>query len=84
VNVNKVGGTSPVVTIKGYVFNRNIKTRFEIFRYIIDTSVENHLELNEPIGFNLSPTDVLYFVADTNTNNTVASIRFSLNEYQRN
>lgn len=84
INVNKIaGGSSPRVTIKGYVFNRNITTRFEIFRETIDTGVENFIDIVEPIGFNLSPTDVLYWVADTDTNGTVVNLRFSLNEYQR-
>lgn len=84
INVNKLsGGGSPRVTIKGYVFNRNITTRFEIFRETIDTGVDNFIDIVEPIGFNLSPTDVLYWVADTDTNAAVVNLRFSLNEYQR-
>lgn len=83
-NVNKItgGGGSPVVTIKGHVFNRTVETFYEIFRHTIDTSVENTVELTEPVGFLLSPYDVLYFTADTDTNNTVVSCRFSLLEYE--
>jgi hypothetical protein len=83
-NINKVGGSAPKVIINGYVFNRNVQTRYLIYQYIMDTAVENHFIYYEPIGFNLSATDVLYFTADTDTNNTVINLRFSLNEYQNN
>lgn len=80
---NKIsGGGSPRVLVKAYVWNRNIATRFEIFRVTIDTSVTNIVQINEPVGFRLSPTDVVYFVADTDTNNTTITGRFSLVEYK--
>jgi len=83
-NVNKIsGGGSPRVTIKGYVFNREFEIRYEVFRATIDTGVENTMEIVPPISFKLSPTDVLYFVGDTDTNNTIISMRFSLFEYKR-
>jgi len=83
-NVNKIsGGGSPRVTIKGYVFNREFETRYEVFRATIDTGVENTMEIVPPISFKLSPTDVLYFVGDTDTNSTIISMRFSLFEYKR-
>ena len=75
-------GGSPTITIKGYVFNRNVSTRFEIFRTEIDTAIENHVEITEPIGFKLTESDVLYFVADSDTNSTQVVMRFSLNEYE--
>lgn len=83
-NVNKLSGSSPKVTIKGYVFNRGLSTRYEIYRHIIDTQSENTVTLIDPISFRINPTDVLYFVADTDSNNTIITMRFSLNEYQVN
>ena len=64
------GGSSPSVEIRGYVYNHLVQTRFLVFRSKIDTSVENHFEIYDPIGFKLGGRDVLYFVADTDTNNT--------------
>lgn len=84
VNCNKLSGSNPKVLIKGYVYNRTVDTYFEVFRYSIDTSSENTMALSEPVGFRLSPNDVLYFVADTDQNNTVVNVRFSLFEYKRN
>ena len=85
-NANKIGGGSePKVTVKGWIHNRLIDTKYEIFRYIMDVSVENHLELTDPIGFALSAGDVLYFTAETTVNNTVVgAMRFSLNVYENN
>ena len=83
VNAMKLSGSSPKVTIKAYVYSRLVATHYEIFRYDMDTATENHMDINEPIGFNLGPTDVLYFVADTNTNDLVVNVRFNLNQYQR-
>ena len=85
INCNKIsGGGSPRVTVKGWVFNRQFETRFEIFRTTIDTSSDSTVTISEPVGFLLSPTDVLYFTADTDTNSTVINVRFSLLEYKRN
>lgn len=73
---------TPVVLIKGYVYNRAVDSRYEVFRTKIDTSVELHRQITEPIGFNLNPTDVLYFVADSDSNSVDIVLRFSLNHYQ--
>lgn len=84
-NVNKLSGANPKVTIKGWAHNRAVDTKFEVFRYIMDTGVENHVAINEPIGFRLSAGDILYFTASTDTSNTVVgAMRFSLNEYTNN
>ena len=84
INANKLsGGGSPRIVVKGYVFNRTYATLFEVFRCTIDTSSESFVSLTEPNGFALSPRDVLYFVADTDTNNSTVNLRFSLMEYKR-
>lgn len=83
-NIVKIGvGTEPTVIIRGWVYNRGIDCKFEIFRHTVDTAVENTVPIPEPVGFKLNSTDVLYFTAETDTNNTQVSIRFSLNEYQK-
>ena len=84
INLNKTsGGSAPKALIKGYVFNRQFETRYEVFRVTVDSAVEQTIYVTDPIGFALSPTDVLYFVADTDTNNTIVNIRFSIREYKR-
>ena len=82
-NAEKLSGSSPKVEVKGYVYNRAVDTRFEVFRADFDTSVNNQISITEPVGFALSPSDVLYFVADTDTNATIFNIRFSVVEYTR-
>lgn len=77
------GGGNAKVTVKGKVYNRNVSTNYEIFRMTLNTAVEQTFSINEPIGFSLSPTDVLQFTADTDTNNVDVIVRFSLNNYQR-
>jgi hypothetical protein len=85
IHVNKIsGGGAPRVLVKGYVFNREFETRYMIFRTTIDTASDTTVSINEPVGFKLAPSDVLYFVADTDTNNTAVNLRFSLLEYKRN
>lgn len=83
IDIGKPGGGNAEVLVKGYAFNRQVATTYEVFRALVDTSVTSNVTINEPIGFNLSPTDVLYFTADTDTNAAKVIIRFSLNEYQR-
>ena len=83
INANKLsGGGSPRIQVKAYVFNRSIQTRFEIFRALIDTSSDSFIVISEPVGFRLSPADVLYWTADTDTNNAVVNIRFSVISYK--
>lgn len=78
----KPSGGSAKILIKAYAFNRNVSTRYELFRSTIDTSAETSIILNKPVGIRLTPTDVFYFVADTDTNNAEIAIRFSLLEYK--
>lgn len=78
INVNKIsGGSSPRVTIKGYSYSRVVDCVYEIFRETIDTDVENNIELNPSQPFVITGREVLYFVAETNTNNTQVTMRFS-------
>lgn len=84
INANKLsGGGAPRIQIKGYVYNRQFGTQFEVFRATIDTNAENFVTLSEPNGFALSPSDVIWFVADSDTNNAIVNLRFSLMEYKR-
>ncbi len=76
------GGSPPVIRFKGYVYNRTVDSYFEIFRYIMDTALEEEKSFYDPCNFPLSPRDVVYFVMDTDRNNTEVNVRFSLNLYQ--
>lgn len=83
INVGKPsGGGSPKVNIRGRVYNRNVDTFYNIFAAIVDTASETTLPIEDPVAFNLSPTDVLFFEADTDTNSTDIHVRFSLNVYE--
>ena len=85
INVNKLSGSNPTVTIKGIVHNRTVDSKFEVFRAVMDTATTEHLEISEPVGFALSASDILYFTANTDTNNTiVGACRFSMNIYEDN
>jgi hypothetical protein len=76
------GGSSPKIVFKGWVWNRAISTKFEIFRHAMDTSVENTFVFTDACNFPLTAGDVLYFTAETDINNTtVGSVRFSVNLY---
>lgn len=83
INANKLsGGGSPRIEVKGYIFSRIVQTRYEIFRALIDTSSDSFIDISEPVGFRINPTDVLYWTADTDTNNAVVNIRFSVISYK--
>lgn len=85
INILKVagGGGDPRVTLHGYVFNRQFSTKYDIFDHFIDTGVENTVPIHDPVGFLLSPTDTIWFEAETDTNNTSVNLRFSGITYQR-
>lgn len=82
VNLNRQAGFfEPDVTFKGWVYNRNVETQFEIWRHESFGSVENTVQFIDPINFALSPFDVVFFTAETDLNNTAVSCRFSLNTF---
>lgn len=80
-SANKLSGSNPKITFKGFVYNRTVDSKFLVFRYIMDTQSENHITIEDPCNFRLSPRDVLFFTADTDQNNTTCDCRFSLNVY---
>lgn len=80
-SANKLSGSNPKVLFKGYVYNRGVDSYFEVFRYTMDTQSDTQIDITDPCNFPLSARDVLYFVMDTDQNNTVAECRFSLNVY---
>lgn len=82
VNLNRQAGFfEPDVTFKGWVYNRNVETQFEIWRHESFGSVENTVQFIDPVNFALSAFDVVYFTAETDLNNTAVSCRFSLNTF---
>jgi len=76
-----VATKTATILIKGYVYNRQFNTRYEVFRTTIDTAVTLNYTIIDPIGFVLNSTDVLYFVADSSADNVDVNVRFSLNQY---
>jgi len=80
-NVTKLsGGSSPRVTIKGWVYSAVSQAKYEVFRHLIDTSVENTVEVTPSQPFVIGEKSVLWFEATTNTNDTSVAMRFSLIE----
>lgn len=82
VNITKiVGGGSPRVTVRGYVRNFTRGVRYLVFQETLDTAVDNNISLvpTEPIL--VAGSSVIEFTAETDTNNTIVNLRFSLKQY---
>jgi hypothetical protein len=79
-NVAKLsGGASPRVTIDGFAFNvATTRTRYRLISRLIDTSVENTVDVNFKQPLVLNSSDVFWLRATTNTNATSVSARFAL------
>ena len=78
ININKIsGGSSPVCTVKGFVYSFISNSKYEIYRNVIDTSVVNNVVLTPLAPFVVGESSVMWFEVTTNTNNTVANVRFS-------
>jgi hypothetical protein len=71
------GGSAPKVTIRGLSYSRVTDTMYEIFRTTLDSNVENTEQFTPSQPFVLGGREVVYFVADTDTNNTEVVGRFS-------
>lgn len=78
-----VGGGTPRVIFKVFVYNRDRQTRYEFFRLRMDTDVENNFSLLDPVGQTIGPNEVIWVAASTSADNTQVSARFSLNLYLR-
>lgn len=76
------GGGYPEVTFKGWVLSFVSNAKYEVFRKSIDTQVENTLPFEPQNRFPVGEQSVLYFTAETDTNNTEVSVRFSLQEHR--
>ena len=84
INVNKIAaGTTPIITIKGKVYNPTSNGNYEVFRANIDTAVENTISVNPEQPFVLSPGDVFQLTAQSNVINAIVTARFSLIEVQQ-
>jgi len=70
-------GSSPLVTVRGYVFNPSTNTKYLVVRKNLDTSVAINVELTPSEPFVVPEGSVLYFTATTDKDNTVVDIRFS-------
>ena len=79
INVTRIsgGGAQPTITIRGWVQSLVSGAKYEVFRDVMDTGVENHLVLNPQQPFVIGEKSILYFTVDTDTNNTTVGIRFS-------
>jgi hypothetical protein len=71
------GGASPRVTVRGYVRNFSTGVRYEVMRKLIDTSVTNEIQLSPKEAFVVPSSSLLEFTAETDTNNTLVSLRFA-------
>lgn len=71
------GGSSPLITLKGYSWSRVTSTRYDIFDGILDVARQNFLQINKSQPFVLTGREVLWFEASTDTNNTQLYCRFS-------
>lgn len=84
INIARLSGSTPRVTVDMWIYNRGVDTKFKIFSVLLDTSVENTHRIAEFEGFQLNATDVLWFEATTNTDNTPVQVRYEVNQYQLN
>lgn len=80
-NAEKIsGGGSPKVTFKGWVFSAVSNSKYEVFRQVVDTSTDDHIELRPSQPFIIGEKSIFWIEATTDQNNTVTSGRFSLLE----
>lgn len=78
--VKDSGGASSKTTIKLWVRSFVSGSKYEVFRHIIDSGVENSIELRPAEPFVVGERSVIYVEATTTANNVAVSARFSLIE----
>lgn len=75
-NVNKITGSSPLVTIRGIVYSALNGAIQQVYAETIDTDVVNVVDFEPKVPFPITEQSILYFEATTDTNNTLISGRF--------
>lgn len=77
--VKQSGGGSPIVNFRGYVYSEVVGSQFEIFRDSIDLSngEDSVIQLNPGEPFVIGESSILWFEAETTSNNTSVRGRFS-------
>lgn len=78
-NANKIVASQqlPRINIYAYIFNFDNNVRREVYRTIIDTSVENTIEVSPDNPFSIESNSVIYFAATTDKDDTLVDVRFS-------
>lgn len=71
------GGGSPEIIIRGYSYSRVTDTVYNVIDLQIDIARENNLVINYKNPIKFTGREVIYFTAETDTNNTKLSLRFS-------
>lgn len=71
------GGGNPEILFKGYVYSDVATAEFEVFRAELDIQREINKTINPPIPFVIGEKSILWFTADTDTNNSAVNCRFS-------
>ena len=79
-NAQKISGSNPVVTIKGWVYSAVSQSKYEVLRLTIDTQAESTIQLNPSQPFVIGEKSCFWIEVFTTTNNTVVTGRLSLIE----
>jgi len=78
INIAKVSGANlPVVTTKIFVTSLVSGGRYEVFRHVLDTSVENTVEMSPSQPFVVGEKSLFEVQMTTDKADTVGSVRFS-------
>jgi hypothetical protein len=76
-NINKLsGGSSPRVTVKGWTYSHVTDSKYQIFEWTVDTSTDHNIQIHPKEPFIVTGRQIMWFEADTDTNNTVVNMRF--------
>ena len=71
------GGANPEITFKGQVYSNVVDSEFEVFRDAIDVADTNTLTLSPAEPFVIGEKSILWFTAETDTNDASVRCRFS-------
>jgi len=71
------GGSKPELDYFGYVYSGISNAEYEIYRDTIDIGVQQHIDVAPPTPFIIGEQSILWFEAESDTNNTSVKGRFS-------
>ena len=76
----KISGATPICTYKVYSFNRDNRCRYLVKKFIMDTSLNTIIDIEDNVPFQFTGKEVIYITGTSDKDNTVSDVRLGFRD----